>query len=134
MQRRGNVVPARVEEPPAEAGLGREGDRVQDAVEPAPPLAEVITEGGEVAGVGDVELEHLGLARQALDGASGDAHRPPERRQRNLGALLLRQPRDRECDRRLGEDAGYEDALAREQHESAGGTEDERHVVAAEPE
>ena len=134
MKRRGHVVPARLEEPPAQAGLGRERDRVEHAVEPAPLLGEVITKVGQMVGVGDVELEHLGLARQALDGASGDTHRPPERRQRNLGALLLRQPRDRERDRRLGEDAGYEDALAREQHKSAGGTEDERHVVAAEPE
>ena len=107
-----DVGPGRVEEAAAEARLGRERQRVEDAVELA---ADVAGQRGEVVLVGHVELDDLHVGRrEPLGGALGEAHHPAERAEHHLGALLLREPSGREGDRGVVEDAGDEDALALE--------------------
>ena len=103
-----DVFPRRGEEAAAEARLGRERDRVQHAVEPAAdPLGERV----EVLRIGDVELDDVGFGRQPARGALGQAHRPAERREHDLGAFFLRALGDGERDRRVVEHAGDEDSL-----------------------
>ena len=60
LERGDRALRRRVEEVAAERVLGREGDRVQDAVDAAPALAQVVGDGLEVLGLVDVELEHVG--------------------------------------------------------------------------
>jgi hypothetical protein len=103
LERDRDVGPGRVEEAAAQAGLRRERDCVEHTVElPADRACEVV----EVLLVRDVELDDLGLLREPPCGALGQAHRPTERRQHDLGAVLLRETRHRERDRRVVEDAG----------------------------
>jgi hypothetical protein len=75
-------------------------------------LTHLVGEAGEVALVGDVELEHRRLLRQPLGDALGDPERPAEVGDQHRGALLLRDPRRGEADRAVHRHAGDEDALA----------------------
>ncbi len=98
-ERRLGALRRRVEEVAAERVLGRERDRVQDAVEAAPALAQVVGDGLEVVGVVDVELEHVGRLRQLGRRPLGHPLDAAERGEHHLGAGLLGLARDLVRDR-----------------------------------
>ena len=77
-------------------------------------LAQPVGQRGQVLGVGDVELDDRRLLRQPLGDPLAQRQRPPEVGQDDGGALLLRDARRREGDRRLGQHAGDQDRLALE--------------------
>jgi len=118
----------RLEKPAAERVGGGEGDRVQHAVERAPATLEVGRDGRQVLGIVDVELQHVGLARQAPRDALGDAQAAAEAGEDDLGALLLRLGGDGERDRAVGEDPGDEQAAAFEQRHRPGTLRGAGHV------
>ena len=103
-----------VEEVAAERVAGREGDRVQDAVDPAPALGQLGRDRLEVLGLVDVELEDVGRLRELLGGAVGQALRAAEAGQHHLRARLLGLPRDLERDRVAGDDTRDQELLAGE--------------------
>src|SRR5262249_6078007 len=86
------------------------------------PPADPLRQRGEVVGVGDVELDDLGLGRELAGGALGEAHDAAERAQHHLRPLLLGEARDTEADRGVVEDAGDEDPLAVEEHQAGTST------------
>ena len=102
----------RVEEVAAERVLGREGDRVQDAVDAAPALAQVLRDGLDVLGLVDVELEHVGHGVELAGGALGHALGAAEAGQDDLGARRLGLLGDLERDRLAVDDAGDQELLA----------------------
>ena len=65
LERGDRALRRRVEEVAAERVLGREGDRVQDAVDAPPALAQVRRDRLDVLGLVDVELEHVGRPGRA---------------------------------------------------------------------
>jgi len=113
LERDGDVLPRRGEEPAAEARLGGEPDGVEHAVQAA---ADAAGERVDILRVAHVELDDLRRRWQSLGRPSRQAHHPPERREHDLGALFLGQLRDPERHRRVVEDAGDEDSLSVEEH------------------
>ena len=100
----------------AERVLGRERDRVQRTVNPAPGALERLRQRGEVLGAVDVKLEHLTDGVEFLRCALGHAPHPAEAREHDLGTLPLRLLSGVEGDRVLGDDAGDQQALAGQDH------------------
>ena len=89
---------------------------MEDAVERAPALLDVVDDGGDVVGVVDVELEDVGRVGQAVGDPLRDPHPAAEAGEHDLRAFLLRALGDGVGDRALGEDPGDEQAAAFEQH------------------
>jgi hypothetical protein len=69
-----------------------------------------------VVGVGDVELEDVGLGREPPGHALREAHGSAERGEDDLRPLLLGAAGDREGDGGVGQHTGDEDALTFEEH------------------
>jgi hypothetical protein len=78
-------------------------------------VAHAVGEGGEVLCAGDVELHDRCRLGQSPRGPTGQPHHPAERREDDLRALLLREPRHMEGDRLVGQHPRDEDALALEE-------------------
>ena len=86
LERGDRALDRRVEEVAAERVLGREGDRVQDAVDAAPALAQIRGDGLDVLGLVDVELEDVGHRVELGGRAIGHALGAAEAGQDDLGA------------------------------------------------
>ena len=112
LERGDRALRRRVEEVAAERVLGREGDRVQDAVDAAPALAQVVRDGLDVLGLVDVELEHVGDGIELGGRAVGHALRAAEARQHDLRTGRLRLLGHLERDRLAVDDAGDQELLA----------------------
>ena len=114
----GDVLIGRVEERVhAHPGLRHVADRVHDAVEfVALPdhLGDAVGQRVEVLLILDVELEQRRLLRQPVGDALDQPH-PVETGEHQLGAGFLRDFRDVERDRRVGDDPRDQDAFAFEQ-------------------
>ena len=89
MECRRHGAPRRVEESAAEAVLGREPDRVDDAVETAERAADVVGDGLRLSDVGDVELEDLRDRVEPVRAALREAHGSSERREHHVCARRL---------------------------------------------
>ena len=103
-----------LEEVAGDRFLGRVADRVDEAVEGRPRLAEAVEQGGDLGVVGDVAVEHqLGAE---LGGEF--AHPLPEAlalvAERELGTLAPAGPGDAVGDRPAREHAGDQESLAGE--------------------
>src|SRR5581483_4678145 len=116
----GCALPGRLQKAPGERVLGREGDRVDGAVQRSPALGELGGERLEVGVAVDVELEHVGRGGQAPGGALGQPAGAAEAGEQDLGARALRPRRDRVGDRVAVDDAGDEDPLPRQHQRSTG--------------
>ena len=81
--------------------------------------ASVVANGIDVLGHRHVELEHGRSARQLAGRALGERQTSTRAGEHDLGPLLLRELRDAERQRGVGEHAGDEDALAVEQSHGA---------------
>ena len=79
----------------------------------------VVAHGGDVLGVGHVELEHRRRRRQLAGRALGERQPPAGAGQHDLGALRLGQLGHAEGQRGVGEDAGDDDPLAVEEPHGA---------------
>ena len=112
MHRRGDVVPLGVEEVATQRRLGRVADRVQNAVQRVDVLAQLIGKGGEVVGVGHVELDDRHGRRQTPGDPARERHGSAERRQDDVRTFLLSKTRHVEGDRLVGEHARDQQALA----------------------
>jgi hypothetical protein len=99
-----------------ERALGREPDRVHDAVEVGHVFAHPVGQRGEVVVVRDVELDDGRGHGQPLGHGRRELHLAAERGEHHLGTLLLRQAGDVEGDGGVEEDTGDEELLALEQH------------------
>src|SRR3546814_1791025 len=95
--------------------MRREADGVEGAVDPTPALADGVSHGDDVVGVGDVELEHLGRLRELAGGALRQREAATGTGEDHLGALLLGDAGHPEREGGVGQDAGDEDALAVEE-------------------
>ena len=78
-----------------------------------------VAHGLDVGGVGDVELEHVGLGRELAGRALGERQPAAGAGEEHLRPLLLGQPGDAEGEGGVGEHAGDEDALAVEEGHGA---------------
>src|SRR5262249_17493606 len=95
---------------------GREGDGVQDAVDPSPPAAELAGKRVEVLLRVDVELEYVGAVGQLRRGALRQPPRTAEAREDDLRPLLLCLPRHLPRDRVLVHDSRDQELAAVERH------------------
>ena len=102
----------RVEEVAAERVAGSERDRVQDAVDAAPALAQVGRDRLDVLGLVDVELEHVGSGVELGRGAIGHALGTTEPGQHDLGPGGLRLLGDLVRDRLAVDDSRDQELLA----------------------
>jgi len=93
-----------------------EGHGVEDAIDPPPPARQLGGQGGQVLGIGHVELEHIGLRRQAPRRAAGQAHGPGEGGEDDLRPLLLGQLGHAVGDGVVVQDAGDQQFLTVEHH------------------
>ena len=119
LKRRDRAVGGRLQEATAERVLGRERDRVQEPVDATPAGLQLLRDRGEVLGLVDVELEHVGGLREALGRALGQAPRPAEARQHDLRAGLLGAASDLPRDRVFGDHAGDQQLLVVEHHRAS---------------
>ena len=114
----GDVLVGRVEERvDAHSGLRHEADGVHDAVELvalADDLGDAVGQRVEVLLILDIQLEQRRLLRQPVGDALNQLH-PVESGEHQLGTGLLRNLRDVERDRRVGDDPRDQDAFAFEQ-------------------
>ncbi len=113
MHGRGDRLERRVEEVAAEGVLRGEADGVHDTVEAAELLADDVGQAPEVLVVRHVELDDLDGLGELLGDALGQRG-PRERREDDLGALLLCQLGGVEGDGGLRQHTGDQDALALE--------------------
>ena len=84
-----DILPRGLGEASAEAGRRGKADGVQRAVHPTPSLAQRVAHGGYLGGVGDVELQHLGLLGQLPGRALRQGQTSTGAGEDDLGALLL---------------------------------------------
>ena len=88
---------------------------MEDAVDVAPLLGDRVTNQRAVLGHRHVELEHVDAVAELAGGALGERQRPPGAGQHDLGALVQRDLRHAERQRRIGHHTGDHDLLALEQ-------------------
>ncbi len=72
MQGHGDVVPSRLEDVAAQAGLRSEADGMQQAVQGAPALTNGLSRCLELLGLGHVRLDHLDGSLELAGGAPGE--------------------------------------------------------------
>ena len=120
LERGDRALGRRGQELAAERVLGREGDRVQHAVDAAPAVGQVGGDRLEVLGLVHVELEHVGRVGQLLGGAVGQALRAAEAGQHHLRARLLRLAGDLPRDRVARDDARDQELLVFENELTVG--------------
>jgi hypothetical protein len=89
---------------------------VDHPVQRTPALLEAGRYRFDLGSVGDIQFEHVNRLGQSLRHPLRDRQAAPEAGQYDLGALLLRQTRDREGDGGLGQHPRDEQALALKQH------------------
>ncbi len=119
LHRDGDVVPLRLHERAAQAHGGCEPDRMEHTVDATPSLGEVVANGIEMLGHRHVQLEHGRWRGQLAGRALGERKTSTRAGEHDLGPLLLRELRDAERERCIGEHAGDDDALSLEKTHGA---------------
>ena len=122
LERRDRARRRRVEEAAAERVRGRERDRVQHAVDPPPARPQLVGDAGEVLGLVDVELEHVGRRRRGAAPRARSAAGPRPKPVSTISAPSSCAWRgDLERDRAPRDDAGDRAAACRRGSRAAAG-------------
>ncbi len=101
-----------MEEVAAESVVGSVGNGVQSPVDGTPPPVQLGHQRLHVGRVVDVELEHVGRARESLGDSLGQPDPPIEPGQHEVCALLLGNPGNVPGDRVIRQHAGDHQAFS----------------------